>query len=87
MRTLLLILCLLLSGCAITDNLATYDAAISTPSGGQYTVHNKHGSLLVVEEVDGTKITADDRGLPQAQGTFDKLIDFATVQAAGKVGE
>ena len=74
----------LLPGCAMTDNLSTYDAVVSTDSQ-TYRVHNKHGSLLTLKQPDGTEITADDRGHPQGQSTFGKLIDFATLKAVSDV--
>jgi hypothetical protein len=75
----------MLSGCAMTDNLATYNATVSTPNGGEYAVHNKHGSLLTLKQPDGTEITADDRGHPAEQGMFGKLVDYATIQAASDI--
>lgn len=84
MKLVLFVICAMLSGCAMTDNLATYDAVVATEAQ-TYRIHNKHGSLLVVEEADGTKITADDRGHPQEQGMLGKLVEYATVKAAGDI--
>lgn len=80
MRLAILVIgCVLLCGC--THSLTTYKASIQ--SGDRtYNVSNRKGSLLIVEEADGTKITADDRGLAENPGLLDKIVDYSAIRAA-----
>lgn len=73
------------AGCSWTD-MSNYDATVKT-NQQTYEINNKHGALLTIKQPDGTEIVADDRGLPEGQGIFGQLVDYATVRAASETTE
>lgn len=81
MKLLVLIMvCTLLCGCGVTQRLTTYNASV-TAQGREYTVCNKHGAFLVVEEADGTKVIADDRGHAKEPGLLSKAVEYGAMRA------
>lgn len=72
-RAGLIFLLAVFAGCSWTEKMSTYEATVKA-QGREYFVVNKHGSMLIVEEPDGTKITSDDRGLPEQPGWFSNMM-------------
>lgn len=76
----ILVGCVLLCGCGVTQRMTTYEASV-TAQGREYTLCNKHGAYLVVEEADGTKIIADDRGYAEEPGLLSQAMQFGAMKA------
>lgn len=72
----------MLAGCSWSNRMSNYEARLIDHDGADIQVYNKRGALLQIEKPDGTKITADDRGLPEQPGFLSQLLSLVILDKA-----